>query len=154
MKLCIVIFGLSFAFRFPFSAYTLNLVDWSSCGTDQDLLQVSNIRLHPDSPKRGENVDILVSGHLNTAISTGGKLNIEAKFGKIPVYKGTLDFCDFLDRLELMERCPLQAGPVQLQKMVVLPSMMLSGEYNVMIRGEDENSRQIGCVNMKLTITK
>jgi hypothetical protein len=89
------------------------------CGTDSDILKVELATVDPDPPIRGAPVTIRVKGHLKEDVSDGTVIHVTVKWGLIQLLKKEFDFCE--QAKEVDEHCPVQKGPLSIEKTVELP---------------------------------
>lgn len=123
---------------------------WTSCGSATDDFQVANVRITPDPPKIGQAVNVSVSGTLKTAV-TSGSVDVTIKYGSITLIHQTLDLCEVVDKTAY--RCPFAAGPLTISLSQTIPSIAPPGDYTGHITISDQNSHEVACVNLKLTMT-
>ncbi|CAG8496377.1 3367_t:CDS:2 [Ambispora leptoticha] len=112
----------------------------TDCGTPNDILQITSLKMIPESPIVGELLTFEVTGKLSEDVEEGVvKVNVSRDAAKL--YEGELDLCEeFLDL-----RCPLVKGPIEIKHSIV-------GQYSVNARLFTDDSRPIACFNIETVI--
>ena len=117
-------------------------------GKSGDKDKIDSVTITPDPPVKGKSVEIKATvtfgkclnlhylGHRDMSVSyfcrshcaeeevTGGKIEVEAKYGIIPIYSGTLDLCATVGEIGLS--CPIASGDRTLSTNQTIPSVVPS----------------------------
>ncbi|ODQ64898.1 hypothetical protein NADFUDRAFT_83053 [Nadsonia fulvescens var. elongata DSM 6958] len=111
---------------------------------DNHLLRIDSVDIFPNPPVRGENLTINAVGFLAKEIKEGAYVDVEVKFGYIRLLRQQFDLCEQVENIDM--KCPLEPGPLSINKTVELPSQIPPGKYNVVARAYTVDDDQITCL--------
>jgi ML domain len=97
-------------------------VEICSLTPSDDLVEIKYINIQPNPPLAGKNLSIEAEGVLKVDIEEGAYANFEVKYGFVKLLTGTADLCEKAAEVNL--ECPIQKGPVKVEKLVSLPSQI------------------------------
>lgn len=128
--------------------YQKNVGDiWKSCAKSDDKAKINNVKITPDPPQKGKNVEVNASITFDEEV-TGGKIEIKAKYGIIPVYSGTLDLCDTLKEVDM--ECPIKKGDQTIVVNEEIPDVIPGGHYTGSAKVTDQNGNELGCIDLDI----
>lgn len=95
------------------------------CGSDNDIMKVSNIILSPDPPQKGQNFSLQVVGDLLETITDA---SLVAKLAKGPFKfpQMKMSACEYI-----VGGCPIEAGEVTLEMIFEIPKVLPGGSYDI-----------------------
>jgi len=120
------------------------------CNTTLEPLVVDSYTIQPDDIEPGETVTITLYSHLIGETVTSGTIEVSAYDGKFPIYNGNLDLCTELATIGI--NCPLAPGPYNIQESFKIPNLPISGTITATTHILDQNSKEIACVKVIVTI--
>ncbi|KAG0742039.1 hypothetical protein G6F57_006530 [Rhizopus arrhizus] len=94
----------------------------TKCDKQPDLLTIEYIRLNPEVPVKGKNLEIEFKGYLSEQVPEGTQVEIVVKLGLVQLLKRKFDFCDKIQEID--EKCPIPEGEVTFHKEVELPNQI------------------------------
>ena len=111
-------------------------LNWKYCDEEEAskyALQISDLKLEPNPPKKGEKVKISVKGKLASDVVAGAKLTYSVKLGIITLAKKTTDLCDTLASIKDKDipKCPVKAGELSVTREQEFPSEAPAGKYSI-----------------------
>jgi C1A family cysteine protease len=122
---------------------------WSSCSKASDHLSGLNVQVTPNPPVAGQDVTVAITGSLDETVSSGNvHITIDA-FG-IKVIDKSYDLCDLASKGGV--HCPLNQGPVNIKVTEAIPKDVPHGTYQGKAVVSDQNSEEVACVNLNLSI--
>ena len=145
-------FFVALAFTQHNFVYQVPNIEWESCGGENDLLKVLELVVQPENPTRGSVIQISGRGILTDPIIQGGEIAVVVKYGKLPVVKKRLGFCEQIQEVGLS--CPLDPSEISVAHEVELPKNMLTGKYEITAEAIDEQKKRIFCVRIRLNVLK
>ncbi|KAG1190194.1 hypothetical protein G6F36_003308 [Rhizopus arrhizus] len=77
----------------------------TKCDKQPDLLTIEYIRLNPEVPVKGKNLEIEFKGYLSEQVPEGTQVEIVVKLGLVQLLKRKFDFCDKIQEID--EKCPI-----------------------------------------------
>ncbi|KAI9323427.1 ML domain-containing protein [Dichotomocladium elegans] len=126
-------------------AYSLNTDLITNCGSASDLMEIKDITLNPDPPRKGENLEISFTGFLKEAVPQGTTADVTVKFGVVQLLKQRFDLCEELKKVD--EKCPIPKGNINFKKAVELPKEIPSGKYQVHAVITTPDRKQVTCLD-------
>jgi hypothetical protein len=121
------------------------------CAQEKSTFQLSDLRVSPDPPRKGERLKIVLSGALAKNIEKGATLDLTVRYRRIRIYKKRLNFCEQLNKVEnLPLKCPVSKGKKDLEYAVDLSKEILPGRYTVDVRLFDQDRSQVFCAKLKI----
>ncbi|ORZ32717.1 MD-2-related lipid-recognition domain-containing protein, partial [Catenaria anguillulae PL171] len=126
-----------------------SLSDVKQCAknSDADALDLESLELIPDQPKRGEPLQVRLKGQLRRTIDRPATVHVLVKLGRfIQLLKQDLDLCNEVGRVDLT--CPLQQGPIVIDKKFDLPNEIPPGTYYVTADITDQEGGPVTCVQV------
>ncbi|ORY84804.1 phosphatidylinositol/phosphatidylglycerol transfer protein [Protomyces lactucae-debilis] len=116
-----------------------------------DLISIDRLELSPNPPERGQNLTIYAEGSIKEDIQQGAYVDIIVKYGLIRLLHTTLDLCEQTEKIDLA--CPIEAGPLALERVVELPKVIPPGKYSVQAQVFTEDGEQITCLSAHVQFT-
>jgi len=121
-------------------------VPFENCGSGD--FSVKNIDLIPNPPQPGKDLTIKATGTLGKLVSAGDfEFTVSMDGFQIHSEKG--DLCSFGDI-----KCPIQVGDSGFTYGVPLPGFIPSGKYEVVVKANQQDSKQLFCVKVTLQLTQ
>lgn len=114
-------------------------ITWTNAGSS-DHLKVSDVSFDPQTPVKGKDITVTLTGTLNTDV-TSGEARSTLKYGIITVLK---------------QNEPLDAaaaGPYAPQIVIPIPADSPSGSYMGSVGLTDQNDQEIACINLSLSLS-
>lgn len=133
-------------------------VKWTYCDEDESnsyALKITDFKVTPNPPKKGEKVKVEVKGKLTGEISKGAKVTYSVKLGLIQLTKKTVDLCDTLASIKDKDipKCPVKAGDIVLSKEHDFPSEAPAGKYTIEAEAVAADGKTtILCVKADMTL--
>eukprot|EP01102_Stenamoeba_stenopodia_P005416 TRINITY_DN16042_c0_g1_i1.p1 TRINITY_DN16042_c0_g1~~TRINITY_DN16042_c0_g1_i1.p1 ORF type:complete len:150 (+),score=15.80 TRINITY_DN16042_c0_g1_i1:209-658(+) len=117
---------------------------WQYCEDMYYPAQVNEIRISPDPPIRGYNVDLFVNISLSENL-TNGKAGVDVRFMNYPIFNQSFFICDQL-------KCPLYAKVHLFNETFAVPNDIPCGDYFAVFDAVNQFFEQVVCVWMKCSI--
>jgi hypothetical protein len=140
-----------------------HLSNWEYTRCDKSIetsiFDLTSLKIAPQ-PALGEKSILYLDGILRDGIGDITEVDITVQFGRMTVYKKTLDFCEDLDEY-LPEKCPIENGAKNWTYGFELSNNIPSGTYTIKIdinqKGEYKlfdvtDERQLICLILKLSL--
>jgi len=89
------------------------------CSNDSDILTIDYIKISPDPPLKGQDLEIEAVGYLKETIGEGSYIDLTVKLGLIKLLQQRLDLCEQVEKVG--KKCPLEKGRQELKHTVTLP---------------------------------
>jgi len=115
------------------------------CNTSQTPLTVNWYTISPDNIEPDETVTITVHATLTETV-TSGKITVNVKVDKFPVYSATLDLCTEVATIGLT--CPLAPQVLYIQETIAIGSIPISGTVDATAQAYDQNNNLLLCMEM------
>lgn len=96
------------------------------CSEDSDMMEVNDVVLIPDPPKRGQNLTVEISGWLKDDLEDGAYMLATVRKSGIKFPQFKLPVCEYLD-----SRCPVEKGLRTLSMTFEIPGLMPGGGYEI-----------------------
>jgi ML domain len=96
------------------------------CTDENDMMKIANVKLIPDTPKKGQNLTVEISGYLKKTLGTNAYLVAKVKKAGMKFPNFHIAACDYLS-----SKCPVEKGPQQLSFTFDIPSLMPGGAYEI-----------------------
>lgn len=131
---------------------------WTYCDDDEAskyALQITDFKVEPNPPRKGEKVKVQVKGKLASEITAGAKVTYSVKFGLIQLTKKTADLCDLLSQIKDKDvpKCPVKPGDMAISKEHDFPSEAPAGKYTIEAEAVAADGKTtILCVKADLTM--
>jgi hypothetical protein len=131
---------------------------WTYCDEDEAskyALQITDFKLEPNPPRKGEKVKVQVKGKLASEITAGAKVTYSVKFGLIQLTKKTADLCELLSKIKDKDvpKCPVKAGELAVVREQEFPSEAPAGKYTIEAEAVAADGKTtILCVKADLTM--
>ncbi|EIE81459.1 hypothetical protein RO3G_06164 [Rhizopus delemar RA 99-880] len=116
----------------------------TKCDRQPDLLTIEYIRLNPEIPVRGKNLEIDFKGYLSEQVPEGTQVEIVVKLGLVQLLRKRFDFCDKIQEID--EKCPIPEGEVTFHKEVELPNQIPPGKYTVRAVIVTPENKRVTCL--------
>ncbi|KAL9549854.1 hypothetical protein MBANPS3_005004 [Mucor bainieri] len=125
----------------------------SYCGTERDILNISDLSFEPENVQPGDDVMIYGSGSLSDDISPGTKVQVVLKYSGVDYYSTEVDYCSFVAKKEIDGdlRCPVSKGDLEVAQKVSIPKNIAKGVYTLHLQGKTADGRSIGCADLQAT---
>ena len=91
------------------------------------LLIIKNLDISPNPPVPGANLSIEATGYVKETITEGSYIDVEVKYGYVKLLTQRLDLCEQVEQIDM--KCPIKKGPLNLSKIVELPSQIPPVSY-------------------------
>ena len=114
------------------------------CGGDTSIFSVENVVITPFPPKIGQNLTISAAGTLLKPIAQNTSLVISGKWGYVPVFKQTHDFCEA--SAAFGKPCPVAEGPFSFEYSQQLPSNVPEVTIYITVNMLDAEKKLITCL--------
>ncbi|KAF9172473.1 Phosphatidylglycerol/phosphatidylinositol transfer protein [Mortierella sp. AD011] len=126
--------------------------DFTSCGSPNDTLALSNVSYTPNPPKVGQQLCITVNGTLSEPVTQGANLTVIATYDGFPVYSNTTDLCAVL--ANSTTPCPIDTNVTSVTECVNVPSEIPTNTtFNLQANATSASGAQIFCVGGPLTFS-
>lgn len=125
---------------------------FTSCGSDSDILKIKEIVLSPDPPKGGKALTITATGTNSAVVSPGAEVAVTAKVGFLTVLSTTLDLCSYAG--EVGYPCPVAPGDMTVKFSVDIPSNVPKLGVNVKAVAKNADGAQLFCMSGKVQLTR
>ncbi|OJJ46758.1 hypothetical protein ASPZODRAFT_132896 [Penicilliopsis zonata CBS 506.65] len=110
-----------------------------------DILQIQSVELVPNPPKAGQALKIRASGILTETVEKGATVLLDVKWNNvITLVHQTVDLCEQIKNVDL--ECPLEKGPLVLEKEVALPAQIPKGKFSVLADVLSKDEDKITCL--------
>lgn len=96
------------------------------CTDESDMMDVTNVVLKPDPPKKGSNLTVEINGYLKETMLPEAYLVAKVKKGGIKFPQFHISACDYL-----AGGCPVEKGLTKLAMTFEIPSLMPGGDYEI-----------------------
>ncbi|CCC71889.1 hypothetical protein NCAS_0I02210 [Naumovozyma castellii] len=114
---------------------------------ERQILNIENVDLSPNPPKRNSKLNITASGEAFKEIKKGAYIDIVVRLGYIKLLTQTFDLCDMLEDEDVEGlRCPVQPGKYNLAKSVDIPAEVPPGRYIFSARAYTVDDELITCI--------
>ncbi|KAG0006333.1 Phosphatidylglycerol/phosphatidylinositol transfer protein [Entomortierella chlamydospora] len=126
--------------------------DFTSCGSPNDTLTLSNVSYTPNPPKVGQQVCITLNGTLSAPVTQGSNLTVTATYMGFNVYSGTSDLC--ADLANSTTPCPIGTNVTSVTECVNVPSVIpTNATFNLQANATSASGAQIFCISGNLTFS-
>ncbi|EEH18169.2 hypothetical protein PABG_00732 [Paracoccidioides brasiliensis Pb03] len=113
-----------------------------------DILTIESVDMNPNPPVPGETLVINATGYLSKDINYGSKVQLQVKYGLIRLINEEEDLCTEITNVDLS--CPLEKGPMNVSKEVLLPKEIPPGTYTVYADANTEEKERITCLKAEV----
>jgi hypothetical protein len=117
-------------FRYRYSAPNFVMFEppanVSICNEPGDRMNVTTVGLSPNPPVKGDNLTILLQGHMKENLQEGSYLMVQVNKGSFRLPKIKTQACDYT-----VEGCPIPAAQGEISFLFEIPKMMPSGNYKI-----------------------
>ncbi|KAG2174192.1 hypothetical protein INT43_004213, partial [Umbelopsis isabellina] len=119
------------------------------CGDKNDLLEVQDIKIDPNPPRKGEDMHVEFKGYLKEQVGEGAQIDVIVKYGAVRLLHKVFDLCEQAPQVD--KECPIEKGEVTANKTVTLPKDIPPGRYTVQARLTTQDERDITCLIGQMT---
>jgi hypothetical protein len=100
-------------------------LQWKNCGGPDDLLQLRALEYSPSTPRKGQMLNVTVTGALGGVIDQGSKVFLFVKWGLVRIPVPPQDVCkELMNVPDTKIRCPLPPGDMSVKQSFFLPSQI------------------------------
>ncbi|KNE54123.1 hypothetical protein AMAG_00126 [Allomyces macrogynus ATCC 38327] len=115
-----------------------------------DLLDLEDLKLIPDPPRRGQKFVVEAKGTLKSTLEQGSTVHVVVKLGKfIQLLKQDMDMCKEIGQVGM--ECPVQPGPIVIRSEFDLPREIPPGTFFITADVTDQEGAQVTCIQAQLT---
>ncbi|KAI3661851.1 hypothetical protein MP638_003859 [Amoeboaphelidium occidentale] len=127
-------------------------LQWSNCGTAEDAMEISSLTFAPQ-PQRGVPFKVHFVGKLKATIDYGTIALLQVKWGALPIRVPPVSICDEVAKLpDAPSKCPVQPGDFDIEQEITLPGQIPKGNYKVNIKINNQDGRQVSCLDVQLKL--
>jgi len=123
---------------------------WSSCGTPDDIVEVTSLEVSPDPPEPGKNLTVNVQGTVKQQIEDGAYAYVTVKLGLITLLKKTLDICEEAQNANATLQCPVAEDDYVVSQTVMLPKEIPKAKFTVKVDAYSEEDDPLLCLDIKI----
>jgi hypothetical protein len=89
------------------------------CSESTYILQIKEVTLNPDPPRKGQALNIKATGIFSEAVTKGSYAQVIVKYGLVRLLNQTYDLCDNIGQANIS--CPIGPGEITLEHNIDLP---------------------------------
>ncbi|KAL2835573.1 hypothetical protein BJY01DRAFT_252535 [Aspergillus pseudoustus] len=136
---------LSHALQEPFSDPSSSNGQWevANCGGEDDILQITTLKVDPETAGVGGPVNVTVKGTLREEV-TGGEANFRLLYSSILLLNRRFDLCTEVLGGSTLD-CPVKPGPVSFVKEVQIKTS-LQGKLTLTLNIWDDEDSKVACI--------
>lgn len=127
---------------------------WFDCGTADDAVQVTSIKISPDPPQPGQNLTVYATGIVYDEIASGSTVNVQVKIGSIKLLTKELDICDEAEKADADIQCPVSEGEYTVAQSVPLPDQIPPAKFNIHVEGQTATEQSLLCLDLTVDFRK
>ncbi|GMK59012.1 hypothetical protein CspeluHIS016_0700270 [Cutaneotrichosporon spelunceum] len=118
------------------------------CGLPTDPLQIESIKLSPDPPKPGKELEVKVQASALEQIEEGAYADVTVKLGLIKLVQKQFDLCEEARKANASVQCPVKEGPYTVVQKVDLPKEIPKAKFVVNIRAYTVDDDDLACLDL------
>ncbi|KAJ3299148.1 Phosphatidylglycerol/phosphatidylinositol transfer protein [Borealophlyctis nickersoniae] len=122
----------------------------SNCGSPDDIWHPEYIKINPDPPRRGEQLEIDVKGILDETVDKGAYVDVTVKLGIIKLLDKRFDLCD--EAQNINKTCPIEKGEERITHSVELPRELPPGKYQIHVDVYNFNDKHAACIDAEFRL--
>jgi len=127
---------------------------WSSCGSPDDLVEVTSLEVSPDPPEPGKNLTVNVKGTVKQQIEEGAYADVTVKLGLITLLKKTLYVCEEARKANATLQCPVAEDDYVVSQTVMLPKEIPKAKFTVKVDAYSVDDDPLLCLDIKIDFMK
>ncbi|KAG6334292.1 hypothetical protein ID866_4789 [Astraeus odoratus] len=125
---------------------------WSyvDCGLAADPIQLESISVIPDPPRPGQDLTVVVKGHVTDTIKDGAYADVTVKLGLIKLLQKQFDLCEEARTANASVQCPVEPGAYIVNHTVTLPKEIPQAKFVINVRGYTVDEEDLLCLDLKV----
>jgi len=132
------------AYSSPLILGSINGIPFKPCGSGD--LSITDVDISPNPPVAGQDLKISSAGALASEV-TAGEYEFDISLDGIPIHSEKGDLCKFGTI-----QCPIKPGSTSFIFTESLPSFVPSGSYKITVKGKQQDSKQLFCVEVDMKL--
>ena len=124
-----------------------------NCGTENDLLNITNFNVEPFPIEAGKNVTVQIVGKLSDTLSNSTKVTLQGSIGPFKFLDTTKKLCTLVNQYNLTS-CPIKPGSFNYTMTQIAPEDIPATEIEFLLKSETGEGEQVACVNGRVSIVR
>jgi len=121
---------------------------WQSCADDSYAVDIKSIKISPDPPQKGQDLNVTVSGTVKEVVEEGAYALVQVKVGVIKILEKEIDICEEARNSDMELQCPVKKGEYTITQTAQLPKEIPPGKFKVTIQGFTVDEDPLVCVDI------